>query len=119
MAYTTATLTHPTTHITKKAPIGFSWTTLFFNFFPALFRGNWKDAFFIAILSVVTYNFAGIVISFLYNKRYALSLIEQGYIITDGGKLTVEEVKARLGIIQVKTDCSNATAIKKIDTNTQ
>lgn len=119
MAYTTATLTHPTTHITKKAPIGFSWTTLFFNFFPALFRGNWKDAFFIAILSVVTYNFAGIVISFLYNKRYALGLIEQGYILTDGGKLTVDEVKARLGIVQVTTEDKTFTATKKIDTPTQ
>lgn len=119
MAYTTATLTHPTTHITKKAPIGFSWTTLFFNFFPALFRGNWKDAFFIAILSVVTYNFAGIVISFLYNKRYALGLIEQGYILTDGGKLTVDEVKARLGIVQVTTEDKIFTATKKIDTPTQ
>ncbi|MEZ0574529.1 hypothetical protein [Halodesulfovibrio aestuarii] len=99
MAYTTATFTHPITQIEKKCPIGFSWTTLFFNFFPALLRGNWKDALLILILSITTYNFAGFIISFVYNKRYALSLIEQGYIITDGGKLSIEAIKARLGIV--------------------
>ncbi|WP_027361796.1 hypothetical protein [Halodesulfovibrio aestuarii] len=110
MAATTATLVHPTTGIQKKAPIGFSWTTFFFSFFPAVFRSDWKNAILMLVLSCLTMGLAGLVFCFIYNKRYALGLIEKGYEITDGGKLTIEEVKARLGIAVLEPEAVKEAA---------
>ena len=71
----------------KTVKLGFSWTTFFFGFFPALFRGDlkWAAIMFIivAAVSVVTLGFGGwiasIVFSFIYNKIYIKELIEKGY----------------------------------------
>lgn len=38
-------LKNPNTNQRRDAFIGFSWTTFFFGFWPAVFRGAWKWAF--------------------------------------------------------------------------
>ncbi|AQX55513.1 hypothetical protein [Priestia flexa] len=73
--------------ITKSVKVGFSWTTFFFGFFPALFRGDLKWAAIMCIMAVVvgifTFGFGawipGIIFSFVYNKIYIKELIEKGY----------------------------------------
>jgi hypothetical protein len=73
--------------ITKEVKVGFSWTTFFFGFFPALFRGDLKWAAIMFIISVAIGSFtlgigawvSGIVFSFVYNKIYIKELIEKGY----------------------------------------
>ncbi|MGG3510355.1 DUF2628 domain-containing protein [Paenibacillus lautus] len=73
--------------VTKQVKVGFSWTTLFFAFFPALFRGDLKWAVIMFIISAVVGPFtlgigawiSGIIFSFVYNKIYIKELLEKGY----------------------------------------
>lgn len=73
--------------LSKQVKVGFSWTTFFFGFFPALFRGDlkWAAIMFVIALAVGSFTFgigsgiSGIVFSFVYNKIYIKELIEKGY----------------------------------------
>lgn len=77
--------------VVKEVKVGFSWTTFFFGFFPALFRGDlkWAAIMFIvaALISVFTLGIGawipGIVFSFVYNKIYIKELLEKGYSPSD------------------------------------
>lgn len=68
-----------TNGITKNAPVGFSWTTLFFGFFPALIRGDWLFAIIQLGAAMVTAGISTIVFAFIYNKMYIQNLIKAGY----------------------------------------
>jgi hypothetical protein len=78
---------HKETGLVKDGFYGFSWTTLFFGFIPALFRGDFITfigGFVICILvSLVTAGVGALPISiiwaFMYNKYYTRRLIERGY----------------------------------------
>ncbi|WP_225047938.1 DUF2628 domain-containing protein [Lacticaseibacillus kribbianus] len=84
-------MTHPTTHAVKQTKIGFSWTTLFFGFFPALFRGDWTWALIIALLQIATGTFTwgisigviSIIFAFIYNGMYVRGLINKGFAPSD------------------------------------
>jgi hypothetical protein len=73
--------------VMKEVKIGFSWTTFFFGFFPALFRGDlkWAAIMFITacLAGVFTLGFGawipGIIFSFVYNKINIKDLLEKGY----------------------------------------
>ncbi|WP_100374806.1 hypothetical protein [Bacillus sp. FJAT-45037] len=77
--------------VVKEVKIGFSWTTFFFGFFPALFRGDlmWAVIMFVAALAIgaLTLGFGGwipgVVFSFVYNKIYIKELLKKGYAPTD------------------------------------
>ena len=74
-----ATINFEKNSLTKEAPVGFSWTTLFFGFFPALIRGDMKWAVIIFAATFVTFGLAGIVFAFIYNRLYIQSLVEKGF----------------------------------------
>lgn len=89
--------------VTKEVKIGFSWTTFFFGFFPALIRGDlkWATIMFVTALlaGVFTLGFGawipGIIFSFVYNKIYIKDLLEKGYRPVDEGteeKLRDEDI---------------------------
>ena len=71
----------------KKVPTGFSWTTLFFGPFPALFRGDLKWAVIQFIVNIAVAGFTagfGLIITFpvfavIYNDRYEQDLRAAGW----------------------------------------
>ena len=79
MAYTSIMFENPKTGAIKEAPVGFSWTTLIFGFFPALFRSDWKWAAIMFILTMITSGLSGLVFMFIYNKLYIRDLIGRGF----------------------------------------
>jgi|TARA_B110000196_G_C21034869_1_gene609460 hypothetical protein len=83
--------------VVKNAPVGFSWTTLFFGFFPALIRGDWLWAIIMLVASVFTFGFAGIIFAFIYNRLYIQNLLKQGFEVQNySGDKTLIERKAQI-----------------------
>jgi NADH:ubiquinone oxidoreductase subunit H len=64
---------------TIYAPEGFSWTTLFFGGFPAIFRGDILVGILILVLNVFTMCIASVIFAFVYNKMYINKYLEKGY----------------------------------------
>ena len=88
-----ATINFEKNSLTKEAPVGFSWTTLFFGFFPALIRGDMKWAVIIFAATFVTFGLAVIVFAFIYNRLYIQSLVEKGFRVKNysGNKILIEQ----------------------------
>ncbi len=86
--------------VTKIAPIGFSWTVFFFNFFPPLIRGQIMMGIVMLVISMFTLGVSAIVLAFFYNRMYLNYLLEEGYRFKDF--LTCgrprEEIEAKLGM---------------------
>ena len=98
-------LRHPESHIIKTGYFGFSWTTLFFGFFPALFRSDFATFLGGVVVSIVigmlTFGIGLLFISlgwaFMYNKFYTRKLLERGYVLADTSTLNARAAAA-LGI---------------------
>lgn len=79
MAYADLTMQNPQTQALKTAPIGFSWTVLFFGFLPPLFRGDIKWGLIILLFWLFSAGLTNIVFSFFYNKLFVKELVSEGY----------------------------------------
>lgn len=90
-------LQNPNSGIIKKAPVGFSWTTLFFGPLPALFRGDFKW-FFIQFLLGGFFVIPLCIFPFIYNKIYIKKRLEDGYKVKSVEGATVENLNAKLGL---------------------
>lgn len=89
MAHSHIVFKNPTYGTVKRAPVGFSWTTVCFGFWPALLRGDFKW-FGIQLgigltVAIFTLGFgvpvAFIVFGFIYNKLYIKELVKSGYCV--------------------------------------
>lgn len=74
-------LKNPYNGRTRKAPVGFSWTTQFFWGLPALFRQHWSASLFIIIVCGLTGGLACFVFPWIYNKLYIKHLINDAYLV--------------------------------------
>lgn len=86
----------------KKAPIGFSWTMLFFGFFVPLIRGDYLWAVILLGLNIITSGVAAIVMAFFYNRMYLKGLFEKGYYIqSHDAKTTDDSIQTYVGLIKL------------------
>jgi len=97
MAWTQVILKNPLHEGAKQAPVGFSWTTLFFGILPALFRGDWKWFIIQTIFALITWGLSSIFFAFVYNKLYLKTLLEQGY-FSDQSDNVLEPVETSLSL---------------------
>lgn len=87
---------HPHSGIIRKAPVGFSWTTLFFYPLPALVRGDIK--WFIIQFLLWMFVLPILIFAFRYNNIYLKALLERGYKVKSVNGTTIEEVNRRIGL---------------------
>jgi len=68
----------------KEVKDGFSWTTLFFNGWVPLIRGDFYYLFIMWIVRCITFGVSWLVFPFIYNKLYVSRLInKKGFRIVD------------------------------------
>ncbi|WIM05056.1 MAG: hypothetical protein OHM77_10160 [Candidatus Nitricoxidivorans perseverans] len=90
-------LENPKTGQLREAPVGFSWTTLFFGPIPMLFRSHWKWAAIFTILAIITMGLSNIVFAFLINKLCIKDLIGDGFKAKSVRVGTLDQVSLALG----------------------
>ncbi|ORU91326.1 MAG: hypothetical protein A6F72_01895 [Cycloclasticus sp. symbiont of Poecilosclerida sp. N] len=98
MAYTKLVFENPNTGHIKEAPVGFSWTMLFFSFFPPLFRSDWKWAVITFLLTTITWGLSNLVFMFIYNKLYIKDLVGSGFKAKSVKLGTIDEISKKLEI---------------------
>lgn len=115
------TLKNMDTGILKTVPTGYSWTTFFFGFFPALFRGDikWAMIFLIADFALGTLSFGigavifNIVFAGFYNKIYIKDLMSKRFTYADDSS---RNFLISQGIINPDITISNeGSAVETID----
>jgi hypothetical protein len=106
---------NPATGEKAFVPTGFSWTTLLFGAFPALFRLDWKNAAIIAgVLIVSSFMYIAfiplIVFSFIYNdKMHIRDLLNKGWVVsTYFGSKSMEHVSNSVGYDLSKFDTKSS-----------
>ena len=94
---TVVMMKHPQTGLIKKGFFGFSWTTLLFGGFPALFRGDFVMGVVFIVLAVLTGGLSNIIVAFFYNKQFTTKLVEKGYQFADNDAVN-SLARAKLGV---------------------
>ncbi len=97
MANGSITFENKNTGEIKVAPIGFSWTTLFFSGIPALLRGHIGMGILMIILAVFTGGLSTIIFAFIYNKMYIKYMIGSGAKMSSS-TMSDDALKAKLAM---------------------
>jgi hypothetical protein len=99
MAFDTVYFQNPQTNQLREAPVGYSWTCLFFGCFVPLFRSDWKWTLIMFACSLATYGLSQLVFTFIYNKLYVKDLISEGYRVKSIENGTLAGLEKELGIV--------------------
>ena len=98
MAYAKIQLLNENTGEMKEAPVGFSWTVLFFGPFPSLFRSDWKWFVIILIAAAITWGLSNFIFMFIYNKLSLKDLFMKGYRAKGFTNITEDALGVYLGM---------------------
>ncbi len=90
-------LQHPVNGLIKKGYFGFSWTYLFFGWWVPLIRGELGIAVLHLVITLFTFGFWQLIVSFLYNKQYMTRMLEKGYVLHDAEPV-MASAREKLGI---------------------
>lgn len=103
MAFANALLKKEGENEAKEAPIGFSWTVLFFGLFVPILREDWKWFVVMLLLTlflgpiVILYNLA---MAMIYNRIFFRGLIKKGYTVVEvEAENEYDEEKANIWIL--------------------
>ena len=108
-------LKHKETGVMKTGFYGYSWTTAFFGFLPALFRGDFITfigGFIVGVIvSMLTFGLGMMVLSpiwgAMYNKYYTTNLLNRGYVLNGSD----EENKLAAAALKIELPPARVTAV--------
>jgi hypothetical protein len=91
---------------TKKVPLGFSWTILFFGGIPLMLRGAWLAGIMLSIMSMFTFGIVNILMAFIVNKSYLNEKLNKGWKIKAAVGISEAELKSHISALwcEVKTE---------------
>jgi hypothetical protein len=98
MAHNLIDFEHPHSGEFRKAPMGFSWTTLFFGPFVMAARKEWGWFFISLLMTLLSAHLSNVVLAFRINKLYIVWLVNQGYRVSRVKSGTVYEASDELNI---------------------
>ena len=104
MAKTKVALYHRESKKLRLAPVGFSWTTLFFGLCPQLFRSPraWLLTLAMTIVVPLTTGAGNIVFAVFANQLYIKTLIRKGFRLRNIPPDQLEEVLSKIGISRAR-----------------
>lgn len=98
MAHNIIFFQNPHTGKTRRAPVGYSWTVLFFGPLVFLSRKEWALFGVTLVLTILTLHLSNVLLSFKVNRMYVQMLINLGYRVSNLQRGTEEQVSEELGI---------------------
>lgn len=98
MAFTKIIFKHPESGVVRAAPVGFSWTVLFFGFLPPLFREDWKWGAILFALGIFTFTLSNVVFGFTYNRLHIADLVAAGFKAQSVASGNLDAISARIGV---------------------
>jgi hypothetical protein len=98
MAFAEITLKNPQTGKMKVAPVGYSWTLVFFGPIVPALRGDVLWFFILLGTELVTFGWSGVLFGFFYNKIYIKNLVKKGFKVTSVSTGNLIYISANVGM---------------------